>query len=56
MHDRRGAGHEECMTGGVRRTLGMHDRMDAGHEKLTTGWDGGHEECMTGGMEGIWNA
>ena len=49
MHDRRGAGHEECMTGGLKdmrnalqtgyRARGMHNWRDAGTE-----------ECMTGGV------
>ena len=48
MHDRRGAGHEECMTGGVQpqdmrnvlqvgyRAKGMHDRRGVRREECTT--------------------
>ena len=57
MHNRRGAGHEECMTGGVQpqdmrnalqvgyRAKGMHDWRDAGRE-----------ECMTWGVQDMRNS
>ena len=40
MHDRWGAGYEECTTGGVQNTRnarGMYDRIGAVHAECTTG-------------------
>ena len=54
MYTRRGAGHEECITGGVQdmrngyqegcRTLGMYNRRGAEHE-----------ECIPGGVQDMRN-
>ena len=52
MHDRRGAGHEECLTGWVqdmmnalqegRRTWGMYDRRSAALQDMRNAWQAGY--------------